>query len=58
MTRTLRGTAIVEGEAEGAAMVTAENLGAVYGTLVYVEANPYSGQPIVLHTRPPEIEEV
>lgn len=38
-------------------VVTAENLGAVYGTLVRVEANPYSGQPIVLHTRPPEIEE-
>jgi len=49
------GTVYASGSA--AEVVTAEHLGAVYGTLVRVEANPYSGQPIVLHTRPPEIEE-
>jgi len=38
-------------------VVTAENLCAVYGTLVRVEANPYSGQPFVLHTRATEVEE-
>ncbi|MHB9131591.1 MAG: heme ABC transporter ATP-binding protein [Armatimonadota bacterium] len=36
-------------------VITEANLGAVYGTLVRVEANPYSGQPIVLHNRTPEI---
>jgi len=40
-----------------AEVVTAQNLAAVYGTLVRVESNPYSGQPFVLHTRTPEIEE-
>lgn len=38
-------------------VVTAENLCAVYGTLVRVEANPYSGQPLVLHSRTPEVED-
>jgi len=40
-----------------AEVVTADNLGAVYGALVRVEANPYSGQPFVLHTRAASEEE-
>jgi len=38
-------------------VVTEANLQAVYGTLVRVEANPYSGQPLVLHSRAPRVAE-
>lgn len=38
-------------------VITEANLQAVYGTLVRVEANPYSGQPLVLHSRAPRVEE-
>ena len=52
------GTVYATGSA--AEVVTAEKLCAVYGTLVRVEANPYSGQPFVLHTRAAaeEVDEV
>ncbi|MHB0939633.1 MAG: ABC transporter ATP-binding protein [Armatimonadota bacterium] len=49
------GTVYATGSA--AEVVTAEKLCAVYGTLVRVEANPYSGQPFVLHTRTASEEE-
>jgi len=38
-----------------AEVVTEEHLRAVYGTIVRVDANPFSGQPIVLHTRAPRM---
>jgi len=38
-------------------VVTEANLQTVYGTLVRVEANPYSGQPLVLHSRAPRLDE-
>ena len=38
-------------------VITEANLQAVYGTLVRIEANPYSGQPVVLPGRAPQIEE-
>jgi iron complex transport system ATP-binding protein len=38
-------------------VVTEEHLRAVYGTLVRVDANPFSGQPIVLHSRAPQVED-
>lgn len=38
-------------------VVTEDHLRAVYGTLVRVESNPYSGQPFVLHSRAPRAEE-
>ncbi|OPZ79659.1 MAG: Hemin import ATP-binding protein HmuV [bacterium ADurb.Bin429] len=45
--------------AEGAptAVITQENLLAVYGTLVRVAANPHSGQPMVLINRDLPVEE-
>lgn len=38
-------------EGEPSAVVTEENLLAVYGTLVRVQSSPYSGQPMVLVSR-------
>jgi len=32
-------------------VITEENLSAVYGTLVSVQSNPHSGQPMVLINR-------
>jgi iron complex transport system ATP-binding protein len=42
---------------DATAVVTEENLRAVYGTLVRVQASPYSGQPIVLVSRAPRLGE-
>jgi len=38
-------------------VITEEHLAAVYGTLVRVETNPHSGQPLVLHSRAHREEE-
>jgi iron complex transport system ATP-binding protein len=46
----------VYAEGSPAEVITAPNLQAAYGTLVQVRANPYSGQPVVLHHRAPGVE--